>query len=312
MKYILLIVDVPNWAWSHKAHALKKHLESDDIKFDVVCPNEKYDVNKYHHIHSFSYFLSHLSKFNSSTTVASHNFELKDDVKLRLNKINRFRKIVCVSPFIYDNLKKNGISENKLYKCYNGVDETLFFPINRKFPLNRPIVVGWCGQPYTKKGDQHGFHIMEKIMEKLNNNKNFSFLINRKTYKTAIPFDKMNSEYYNKIDIIIHTGLATGTPNTVFEAVASGAMAIGTRIGCMEELITDGINGFLFDRPKGLSSTLTAQEVNDCSEKIVNCLLHLEKNRNIIKVFSQKIREIVLKNWTWNQRSKDWKEILEI
>ena len=74
-----------------------------------------------------------------------------------------------------------------------------------------------------------------------------------------------------------------------------------------KKIFIKGINGFLFDTPMRLS--LTAQEVNNCSEKIVNCLLHLEKNRNIIKVFSQKIRETVLENWTWHQRSKDWKEI---
>ena len=79
----------------------------------------------------------------------------------------------------------------KLFKCYNGVDETLFYPINRKYPLKRPIVIDWCGQP-AQKCDQHGFQIIKQIIKILENNNNFIFKINAKNYTTAIPFNKMN------------------------------------------------------------------------------------------------------------------------
>ena len=78
-----------------------------------------------------------------------------------MSKINSFKKIVCVSPLIYNKLKNYGINESKLFKCYNGVDEKLFLPINRTYPVNRPIVIGWCGQP-PGKGDQHGFKLLNK------------------------------------------------------------------------------------------------------------------------------------------------------
>ena len=311
MKKILLIVDVPNWAWAHKARAIKKFLENDELLFDIKAGGEHYNPNNYNHIHTFSFQLSNLSRFNASTTVASYNFELKNNTRGELNKINSFKKIVCVSPLIYNKLKNYGIDESKLFKCYNGVDETLFFPINRTYPLNRPIVIGWCGQP-PGKGDQHGLQIIKQIMENLNDNSNFEFKINAKNYTTAIPFNKMNEDYYNKIDIIIHTGLATGTPNTVYEAVASGAFAMGTKIGCMEELITHNVNGYLFNKPSISNKNMFSnkEEIIKCSKEITDKLLYLNENREVIEKFAKKLRQNVLDNWTWKKRAQDWLPII--
>ena len=311
MKKILLLVDVPNWAWAHKAMALKKFLENDKLLFDIKSGGEHYNPDDYHHIHTFCFHQTHLSKFNSSTTVASYNFELKNNILGEINQLNLFKKIVCVSPLIYNKLKKYGIKDNKLFKCFNGVDETLFFPINRKYPINRPIVIGWCGQP-PGKGDQHGFQIIEEIMKEFKNNSNFEFKINAKNFTTAIPFDKMNEDYYNNIDIIIHTGLATGTPNTVYEAVASGAFAMGTKIGCMEELITDNVNGYLFNKPNILNKNTfgNREEIIKCSKEIIDKLLYLNKNREVIEEFAKNLRQNVLDNWTWKKRAQDWLPVI--
>ena len=311
MKKILLVVDVPNWAWAHKAQAIKKYLTSEHLQFDIITSTQNYNINNYHHIHSFSFTLTQIANFNSSTTVASYNFELKNNTGDELNKINSFKKIVCVSPLIYNKLKNYGINETKLFKCYNGVDENLFFPINRTYPINRSIVIGWCGQP-PGKGDQHGFQIIKQIMENLNDNQNFEFKINAKNCTTAIPFNKMNEDYYNKIDIIIHTGLATGTPNTVYEAVASGACAIGTKIGCMEELITDNVNGYLFEKPNIDSKNMygNKEEIIKCSKEITDKLLYLNENREIIEEFAKNLRQNVLDNWTWKKRAHDWLPVI--
>lgn len=312
MKNILLVCDVENWAWAHKAKAIKKYLENTNIKIDIICGPElkQKDLSKYSHIHSFDFHID--VPFNkSSTTVASYNFELKN-IKNELALMNRFSKIVCVSPLIYNKLINYNIPVSKLYKCYNGVDETLFFPINREYSFNRPIKIGWCGQPATKNGDQHGSKIMENIINILKDNNNFEFFINSKNYTNCIPFNQMNEYYYNKIDIIIHTGLATGTPNTVYEAVCSGAMAMGTRIGCMEELITDGVNGYLFDKPNidQITKYGIPDEINRCSKQIVDCLINLEKNRDLIKTNSELLRKEVLDKWLWKIRAQDWLKVI--
>jgi len=311
MKKILLIVDVPNWAWAHKAKAIKKYLTSDNLHVDIITIGQGCNINNYHHIHTFSFGLTQIALHNSSTTVASYNFELNNNIRNELNKINSFKKIVCVSPLIYNKLKNYGINKQKLFKCYNGVDETLFFPINRKYPVNSPIIIGWCGQPPGQK-DQHGFQIIEHVMKKLENNSNFEFKINAKNYKTAIPFEKMNEEYYNKIDIIIHTGLATGTPNTVYEAVASGACAMGTKIGCMGELITDDVNGYLFNKPNIGNKNMhgNKEKIIKCSKEITDKLLYLNENREVIEKFAKKLRQNVLNNWTWKKRAQDWLPVI--
>ena len=114
MKKILLIVDVPNWAWAHKAQAIKKYLENNSLIIHIKTNNQYYNPNHYHHIHTFSFQLTSLAKYNSSTTVASYNFELKQNTNIELHKINAFKKIICVSPLIYNKLSSYGISSQKI------------------------------------------------------------------------------------------------------------------------------------------------------------------------------------------------------
>ena len=49
----------------------------------------------------------------------------------------------------------------------------------------------------------------------------------QKIIQPLIFFNKMNEEYYNKIFLLYIQYLATGTPNTVYEAVAFGAFDNG-------------------------------------------------------------------------------------
>lgn len=335
MKKILLVPDSLYWAWANKARALKKHLENDDIKIDIVdmhnLKNYKDKIGEYHHIHLFTYLNRYVDKLEMkwdkvSTTVASHkfqNFNLKDKNSRDLLK---FRKIVCVSPMLQKNvslfLKNKGYKDRVYYHCYNGVDEQIFYPIGvkRDYPLDRErnIVVGWSGLVKPTGIDKHGYIILKKIMnmiEKSGNNK-FIFKTNLKKGLKGIPFDKMNEDFYNKVDIMIHTGVSTGTPNTIYEAGSAGCMVMGTKIGCMEELITDDVNGYLFNvnmkvvweqKSKGYNRYST-----NCAKKIVKKLLYLEENRDMIEKFGNAIRDEILSKWTWKERAKDWLEVFDL
>lgn len=330
VKHILLVVDHGNWAWAHKAAALKKYLENDCVKIKIIRLIEllrrKDDVSEFHHIHFFMYDgnvldITGVNLDKISTTVASHKFIHYKKQDLARRNLMCFKKILCVSPFLHDELLKTFGKLGKIYKCYNGVDETLFFPIERKCPIKRKIVVGWSG--VVKRNsimDKHGYEILLKVMKIIGRNgdraTHFKFEINTNRAKTAIPFEKMNEMFYNKVDVMLHTGISTGTPNTIYEAGAAGCAVMGTHIGCMGELITDGVDGFLFEVDFSAAAKQHTKAykayVRNCAKQIVEKLYYFDNNRAEIEKFGVKIREEILDKWTWKKRAQDWKEVLDL
>ena len=52
---------------------------------------------------------------------------------------------------------------------------------------------------------------------------------------------------YQKADIFFIPSLFDNSPNTLFEAMASGCACVGSDVGGINEMIDNGINGLLFD-----------------------------------------------------------------
>jgi len=57
---------------------------------------------------------------------------------------------------------------------------------------------------------------------------------------------------YSSADLFIIPSLFDNSPNSLFEAMACGLPCIGSRVGGIDEIITDGENGLLFDTSKPL------------------------------------------------------------
>ncbi len=69
-------------------------------------------------------------------------------------------------------------------------------------------------------------------------------------------------KYMHENDIYLHTNLIDNVPVSVIEALASGMIVVGTRVGGMPHIIKDGINGFL----------VKSNDIESMTEKIIDIL----------------------------------------
>ena len=307
---LLLLYDVPGWAWHFKAKAIQKYLKNDFEQIDIMrsntVKNNKWIFKKYNHIHWFGWIEGRLwcQRYKgTSSGISSHNYLLKH-FDLAKSVIPKYGAITCTSKILYNELKGKKLNKH-IYYCPNGVREDLFTP-GEKTRNNNKFVVFWCGQPTTGgfRGcqlDAHGYeHIVLPLEKLLKNHSDIHFEIMGKTFKNAIGFDQMPDMYRN-CDLYLHTGTITGTPNTAFEAQSCGKPVISTAIGAIPELIKDGYNGWKV--PRVFCEKGAKARVNDIYKLILKA-----KEMDLIEI-GQNARKTIEESWTWKDRAQNWKKV---
>ncbi len=309
---IALIIDVGNWAWAHKARALKKYLSADFEHIEIIrskkVKNRPKIFKKFNHIHYFGWMEGALwaKKYRGLTAgVSSFNYYYRhlEEAKLYMK---RYKALTCTSQLIFDALKKRGYQKN-LYYCPNGVDETVFTPKKKE---RGKFIIGWSGQPTQgnfsrtdRRIDMHGYEsVLLPLMESLKDHNDVEFRVMANTYKSAIPFGKM-PEYYQGLDLFVHTGFGIGTPNPLFESNSCGVAGISVAIGAAPELVQNGYNGYLipryFNKPEALNR----------AEAIKEKILFLKDNRDLCDSMGEKARNVIEADWTWKERAQNWKTV---
>lgn len=303
MLNILFVCDVMNWAWHYKATEIKNNLPEYNIDIVYTKGTPLYsqtDLSKYDHIHVFGWYSisdrekPYINKI--STSIASIEYEILRPVDAK--RILSTVKIVAVSEYLYNHLLASGYKN--VFACYNGVNEEKFRPILRTCN-NKKLRVGYaCKPPSTY--DLHGYVIADKLTKYFENNENIEIVPHVANYKTAISHEKM-WEYYNSLDVFIHTGRNhLGTPNPVFEASSCALPIVATTNGCIPLLITEGVNGYLID-------------INMTDEEKISLFIekleYLSNNRNLCVKMGENNRKTILDNWTWKDRAQSWKKVFE-
>jgi len=171
-----------------------------------------------------------------------------------------------------DNIKNNA------FHTYNGVELSNFNYIKRSGILEK---IGWCGASHVLwKRSSWAVEISTKTKLPL-------------TFATNLPYDKLK-EWYNKIDILlINPGpecwKETG-PLPAFEAIASGVLVIGTKVGNFAEI------------PGPKYETI---------EEAVIIIEDLKKNPEKVKQISEQQYECVKQKWCYEVLSKQWKHMYD-
>lgn len=307
---LLLIYDVPGWAWHHKAVNIQKYLSNDFEKIDI-CSLKDFHAEKfsnYHHVHIFGWMdrKGMAGRYKGFTTgVSSFNYVYKHLARAK-KFMPRYDAITAVSKQIYNDLKRRKLNKH-IYYCPNGVDESVFYPAPVK---HDKFIVGWMGQN-TYGGfsqgdssiDMHGYqHVLLPLVESLKGHKQIEFRIMAKTFKNAVPHSDM-VKWYNGLDLFLHTGFGTGTPNGIFEAMACGVPCVSTAIGEAPEVIEESytpINGILIKR------YFNKAEAADRVKQFKTLILWCEKDREKCKSMGDIARTIIEESWTWKQRAKNW------
>lgn len=208
--------------------------------------------------------------------------------------------IICVSKLVYKLQLESAYFKNvnKYHLIYNGIDTSLFKNKEDYFP-DKPIKIGYAGRIIENKG----ILILLEALDILNKKYNFpcelylagegekdflekcnKMIINRgleSKYHYQNFLENM-SNFYQNIDIFVLPSIVRESFGLVLcEAMYSGVPVISTNSGAQNEIIDDGINGFI----------INPNDAYGISQKIIMLSENCDKYRNISKAGHLKVKE---------------------
>ena len=287
MKYSILIVyDVPNWAYYFRAEALMKYAPED---FSVTISSsfkELLHKKDYHlifflpfvHIHQLTEFCSKIGKNPVIATSFNIGWGYANNW---LEEAMKYSDAVIINNFqMWD---KSGRLPNTFY-LPNGVDRDIF---KYKVPVeNRKPRLLWCGSKFHRKIKGYD-DILIPLKDKLNNyGLQLDLRLIDSTGQEKYSRQQM-ARWYNTGTIYLSASLAEGTPNTALEAASCGCTIVSTPVGNMLELIDHGVNGYI-----------TSWDVDDFLKHALAAVEHqVILTQNMLKA---------IESWSWAERSKDF------
>lgn len=181
-----------------------------------------------------------------------------------------FDKIILVAEGLREELRVFLIPKRKLIVIHNAIDLQSFNKdkdsqvLRKEFNLNKEdFVVGFVGRLSKEKNIETSLFAIRKV---INSPKNIKFLIvgegsqkerlRRISEKLNIDNQVIFAGYQNDVkkiysilDLYVSSCIKEGLPNSILEAQSIGIPCIATDIGGNNDIIKDGLNGFLI-KPK--------------------------------------------------------------
>ena len=241
---ILVIYDVPSWAYHRRALALQKYAP-DDFDVDIVGVHgvDWPSVSRYQLVYLLDYTAAggarkRLRKHSSDTIlVVSHNRDSK-------SRLEFFPMSYKPADFLVINNRECFEAHDRLERTCNisnGIDLDVW-KCERPI-MDRPKRVIWCGSASVKKGKgyQDVLLPLSKQLRELGYETDFRAFVTGDLQKWAYPTEKQ-LEWYNGAAIAVCASKAEGTPNYLLEAAACGCVPVTSRVGNVLEYGKDGEN----------------------------------------------------------------------
>lgn len=119
------------------------------------------------------------------------------------------------------------------------------------------------------------------------------------------------STFYQGLDVYLNTSLHEGIPMSVLEAMANGVPVIVPKVGGLEELVTDGVDGYLVDtrNPRDFADrclclyendTLWQKMAHAAREKIIREFSTQQMVDDYVAMYMQ----VIKKNWQPKHRRR--------
>ena len=336
-KKIAIVYDVDGWAFCNIAKQIKKNL-SEDFDIDIL-PVSVFDDNavklvllagRYDLVHclwrgllscldyeyargyihnmglTFEEFMrDYFSKTNITTSVYDHKFLDEENFETTKSFARYAKNYTTSSTLLRDIYNKLDLDKKPTAVISDGVDITKFKPENlERFKLenikNRKIKIGWVGNSeFTdSEGDSDLKGVRKIIKPALEELINEGYPIELKfadRKEGYIPHDKM-PDYYNSIDVYICASKNEGTPNPVLESMASGVPIVSTNVGIVRDAFGEKQKEFILEERS--------------KQDLKNKLIALLNRKELFEELSKENLEQI-KQWTWEEKCKQFKEFFE-
>ncbi len=244
-----------------------------------------------------------------------------------LKKIGRFvikraNRVRVISHAIFNQVREQGISENKIRLVSLRIDLNQFDSLSilriDSFGDKVGITLGYIGRLVEGKGLEDLLTAMSNVSDKIESPRqsrdkcqmsNVVLLIygtgpiEEKLKKMAkdlkindkiewrgfVPYSQVPAALA-QIDIFVYPSWHEGFGRSIMEALAMEKAVVATRVGGITDLINDGENGFLIEPHK--------------PEELAEKLKILMKSKELREKFGKAGREWVSKNFEWNEGIK--------
>lgn len=228
------------WAYENNAIRLKKELRGFRHVFDETYQT---DIAVYFDVlvHKRT---GHIGKRNILRLGGPRPMQrlYGSDKNKRLKEIAKFDAVIALSPQLYQIAKE---ANKNTFLVPNGLDLKKWNVHDRT--ENHKFVVGFAGSIVNKtERETKGFDYVDQACKQLGFEL-ISFLKSKK----QIPHDRMQEEFYRRIDCLLHPVKAgkEGSSNVIMEALATGVPVVTTRdAGYHGDFLVHGKNVMFCER----------------------------------------------------------------
>jgi len=220
--------------------------------------------------HLLSYLVSNTLKENAALVSTQHGMpELYGGRMSLLNRLtshvnyrllaSKFDKTVAVSSDIKESLTRDcGFQTKHLQTIRNGI---VVPEVRARSGAKGGFVIGSAGRLVPVKDYPFMVEVAKEVNAKTDKIRfelagegpmlgDIQNLINRyglDAYFMLRGFIHDINTFYQELDVYLNTSLHEGMPLSVLEAMAHGVPPIVPRVGGLEEIVTDGVDGYLVD-----------------------------------------------------------------
>lgn len=311
---VLVLADVPSWAWGRKAAAYRSLLAD---RFDITVA--------YHAaVPNFADFdLVHLFEVSQVGVLSAYP------------KPHRgFKAVAGLTAHVWwtwgglrmaqwatqvDGLHGNSVLlvkelqpfHPRVFYTPNGVDPVLY---RRQVPLPDRVTFGHVGKPNPRKG---GDLIVEAARAA-----GVELRLIQRTSKLALSEQQM-IDWYQGISVMVTASNMDGTPNPMLEGAACECALLSTPIGNMPEFIKTGINGYLTQAALPLAPPYPAATDDPATiekgrqalrEELINAMRLFAQDHDYTTSMGKEAANTVRTGWTWAHQVEHvatmWQEVL--
>lgn len=310
---VLLVCDRPSWAYDSIAQSLVKHNVDERIKLDVFHLKGREGKLRRRHRRYDAVFalgwqllgqlsdgriareLTFLDSGRTLTGIHSHHaFDGRATTpessppppRALVDFLARQQGVNAVSWRLADLFRGSGLTD--VAYTPNGVDEQLFTP-RLEIGTEQMLRVGFSG---SQKHDWRKG--VTELIRPAAGIPGVSLHLAMPADGNYVSLERM-PDFYNTLDVYVCASTSEGFSLSVLEAAASGRPVISTRVGGCEDLIEDGVNGFLVDRNV---------------EAIRAKLALLRDDRELTRRMGAANRRIIEERWTWRHCAPAWLEFI--